>query len=253
MKAEGDRGLFDSAADAYDAARPDYPDDLYHLIASRTGGLAGRVVIDVGAGTGVASRQLRARHANVCAVDPGAGMLRRALQRQPGLRCVAADASHLPIASASVELACFAQAWHWVDQAPGAAEAARVLRHGGWWAAWWSHPWADAEPWFDEYYRLLEQRCPGVSRDQRRIERFAEAVGDLASFDAPRHDVVPWTRLVGVDAWLVDLTSHSYVIALAEPDRTRLLSDAEALLRRCFTDGAMTVPYETRLLMAQRR
>ena len=48
--------LFDAAAAEYDAARPSYPDELYaELYAeleARVGPLAGRLVLDCGAGTG---------------------------------------------------------------------------------------------------------------------------------------------------------------------------------------------------------
>jgi len=243
---------FGSAADAYDAARPDYPDALYDLMSSRMGGLGGRVVLDAGAGTGIASRQLLARGANLVAVDVGNEMLARAIRREPVLRCMVADAAALPITTGAFESLCFAQSWHSVNQATGAEEAARILRPRGWWAAWWNHPWADGERWFDEYYTLLEERCAGVSREQREIKRFAQAITEVAAFDDPRHDVIEWTRSVPVGSWIIDLTSHSYIIALSEPERIGLLGEIDALLHGWFPSGLMTVPYETRLLMAER-
>ncbi|MGH3397053.1 MAG: class I SAM-dependent methyltransferase [Streptosporangiaceae bacterium] len=80
--------LFDAAAAEYDAARPSYPDELYAEIEARTGPLAGRLVLDCGAGTGIASRQLAARGARVVSPDVGEQMLRRALARSPGSACV---------------------------------------------------------------------------------------------------------------------------------------------------------------------
>lgn len=63
--------LFDAAAAEYDAARPSYPDELYAELEARTGPLAGRLVLDCGAGTGIASRQLAARGARVVSLDLG--------------------------------------------------------------------------------------------------------------------------------------------------------------------------------------
>jgi hypothetical protein len=70
-------------------------------------------------------------------------------------------------------------------------------------------------------------------------------------FRRPERHVVDWQRRVTVEDWLVDLVSHSYVIDLGELDRTRLLVNVEEILRKRFTDGIMTVPYQTRLRMAQ--
>lgn len=48
---------FDHVADDYDAARPSYPDEFFEAIEEITGPLAGHLVLDGGAGTGIASRQ----------------------------------------------------------------------------------------------------------------------------------------------------------------------------------------------------
>lgn len=82
------RGLsFDAAAAQYDAARPGYPPALFDAVEDLTGRpLRGSRVIDVGAGTGIATRLLRERGARVTAVEPGPGMaaqLRSALPDIP--------------------------------------------------------------------------------------------------------------------------------------------------------------------------
>ncbi|HUE58210.1 MAG TPA: methyltransferase domain-containing protein [Acidimicrobiales bacterium] len=141
MRAEKDLGSFDVAADEYDAARPSYPDGLFDLLESRAGLLAGKCIVDGGAGTGIASRQLIARGAQVVAVEPGVQMLTRARRRAPSVPVVAADAAALPLRRGSFDMACFAQSWHWIDQSAAAAEVAQLLGPSGWWAAWWSHPW----------------------------------------------------------------------------------------------------------------
>ncbi len=243
--------LFDTAAAEYDAARPSYPAALYDLLESACGELAGKIVADGGAGTGVVTRELIRRRAVVIAFDPGPGMLRRALARSPGLRVVLADAAAVPLRSRCLDLICFGQSWHWVDQDLGAQEAARVLKHGGWWAAWWNHPWADSEAWFDEYSGLLEERCAAFSRDQRNVDWCSTSVRDARSFRHPTRRVVEWERQVTVEDWLVELRSHSYVIDLADADTTSLLVDAESILRNAFPGGIMVVPYETCLWMAQ--
>ena len=242
--------LFDAAADHYDAARPSYPEAVYDLLEGRLGGLAGRTVADGGAGTGIVARRLLARGADVVAFDPGIGVLRRAIARTADLRAVIADAAAVPLRPHEFDMACFGQSWHWVDQAAGALEMARVLRPGGWWAAWWSHPWADGEPWFEQYHGLLETRCPGFSRHQRDVDWCSVAVASQGSFAEPERQIVPWERQVTVEDWMTDLRSHSYIIDL--PARDELLLTVESILRKGFPRGTMTVPYQTRVWMAQR-
>jgi ubiquinone/menaquinone biosynthesis C-methylase UbiE len=243
--------LFDDAAAEYDAARPSYPDGVYDLLEARAGALKGRAVADGGTGTGVVARQLLERGAHVVAFDPGPAMLRRARLRSPGLPVLQADGAALPFLTESLSLLCFGQSWHWVEQEAGARGAARVLTSKGWWAAWWNHPWADGEAWFERYYSLLEERCAGFSREQRNVDWGADAIERVGSFQEPTRHVVEWQRTVSVEDWLTDLRSHSYVIDLDHEPRTSLLSACEEMLRERF-DEVMTVPYQTRVWIAQK-
>src|ERR1019366_4678113 len=145
------RSPFDPVAADYDAGRPGYPDGLYTALEDTTGPL----VLDAGAGTGIATRQLTARGARAIALDIGEQMLRRAQARSPEMNCLLADGNAIPIRSGSIDLACFAQSWLWFDPNRTRWEVARFLRPGRHWSAWWSHSWADGEPWFETYQRLM--------------------------------------------------------------------------------------------------
>src|SRR4051812_27563949 len=132
---------FDPVVDAYDAARPSYPDGVYDALEP----LAGALVVEGGAGTGIATRAFRARGASVVAVDVGPAMP----GRLEGQRIVAA-AARTPLRDGCAALVCFAQSWHWLDHEVASTEMARVLRPAGRWAGWWNHPRADGERWFEE-------------------------------------------------------------------------------------------------------
>src|ERR1039458_8862250 len=112
------RSPFDPVAADYDAGRPGYPDGLYTALEDTTGPLSGALVLDAGAGTGIATRQLTARGARAIALDIGEQMLRRARARSPEMNCLLADGNAIPIRSGSIDLACFAQSWHWFDPRP---------------------------------------------------------------------------------------------------------------------------------------
>jgi ubiquinone/menaquinone biosynthesis C-methylase UbiE len=92
--------------------------------------LAGRIVLDAGAGTGAASAALRGRRARPLAVDLSAGMLAwHAASRPP---CAVADIRALPLGTRSVDDAVAAFVLnHLTDPDVGLAELARVTRPGG--------------------------------------------------------------------------------------------------------------------------
>lgn len=162
-----------------------------------------------------------------------------------------ADGAHLPIQDQATDLVCFAQSWHWLDEAARVQEVHRVLRDGGRWAGWWSHARADAEDWFGEYWSTLEASCPGTHRDQRNTD-WGATVDVPGMFTVAPPEVVPWTRSISTEEWLTDQASHSYVAALDAHDRRALLAQLQRIVHVEFPAGTMTVRYETWLWIATR-
>ncbi|MDZ7677978.1 MAG: class I SAM-dependent methyltransferase [Acidimicrobiales bacterium] len=238
---------FDTVADEYDAARPSYPPALFDAL----GDLDGLRVLDIGAGTGIATRDLLDRGASVIAVDTGAEVLRRAVTRSPDLPAVVADGAVLSVRAGSIDLACFAQAWHWLDPATRVAEMHRVLRPSGRWAGWWSHARADDEAWFDQYWSTIERSCPGTHRDQRDTD-WGATLADAELFDVEARRDLAWTRTITTDDWMADQASHSYVIGLDAAARAQLLGELRAIVAASFPAGTMSVRYETWLWIATR-
>src|SRR6185503_2952864 len=104
-------------AAAYDAHRPDYPGELFDALESALGQPRLRAdVLDVGAGTGIATRALAGRGARVVAVDPGPVVLKLLQSRSTSrVRPVLRDGNALPLRDGSVDLVTYAQSWHWTD------------------------------------------------------------------------------------------------------------------------------------------
>jgi SAM-dependent methyltransferase len=239
---------FDRVAEEYAAGRPAHPDGIFDALEP----LGGRTVLEGGAGTGIATRALLDRGARVVPFDIGATVLRKAVEQTRRLPAVVADGVRLPFRAQCADLVCFAQSWHWLRPASRVEEAARVLREGGRWAAWWSHARGDGEAWFDQYWDLIEETCPGVVRSRRDADESEELTGS-GLFDVGDRLVVPWVRHVAIETWLLDDRSRSFVMALPEGRRDALVSGVRDLLHEQFPGGTVVVPYETWLWVATRR
>lgn len=122
------------------------PEGLRESHAGLLGDVAGRDVLEVGAGTAACSRWLVARGARAVATDVALGMLEsgKTIDERLGSRVplVAADARALPFAAASFDIAF--TAFGAVAFVPNAdrihREVARVLRPGGRWVFSATHP-----------------------------------------------------------------------------------------------------------------
>lgn len=127
-----------AVADAYDRTGRSWQDGPARLVYDRLAEvlvaaspvpLAGRRVLDVGAGTGAAARSIRAAGGRPVAVDVSLGML-RANATSAG-RAVVADARRLPVPTGAVAGVVAAFSFnHLPDPAAGFREAARVCRPG---------------------------------------------------------------------------------------------------------------------------
>jgi malonyl-CoA O-methyltransferase len=129
---------FDRASGRYDAAAR-LQATVREELLSRLEGLTvtPQVVLDLGAGTGIATAQLkrRFRRAQVIGLDLAPGMLRQTRRRSRfwrPLQVVAGDAERLPLRAASVDLAFSSLMFQWCNDLDAAlGECARVLKPGG--------------------------------------------------------------------------------------------------------------------------
>ena len=149
--------LFDQQAEAYDRFRPAYPDAVIdELLGPAPAGLD---VLDVGCGTGIASRQMAQRGAKVLGVELAPRMAE--IARGHGVDVEIAAFEGCDAAGRTFDRVTSAQAWHWLDLPIATAKAACVLRPGGrlgliWNAGCQPDDLADA---LEEVYASVVPRC----------------------------------------------------------------------------------------------
>jgi SAM-dependent methyltransferase len=239
--------IFDPLVDAYDAARPSYPNELYDAVERLTRPLPGARVVEIGAGTGIATSGLRGRGADVLAVDIGPGMLRRLRERIPDQPAVIARGEQLPVRDEYADLVCAAQAWHWVHPEQGPLEVRRVLRPGGALAVWWNNVCAQGQRWHEEQQDRLEAMSPGYTRAYRDPPMEAPFTPYFEEVDVVS---LHWERTIGIDDYVTWLRSKSYVAAIGDRLQEFLAAERVSMLQ-AFPDGLITEPFEVRLIVAR--
>ncbi|WP_030773964.1 MULTISPECIES: class I SAM-dependent methyltransferase [unclassified Streptomyces] len=232
---------FDAAAASYAAHRPSYPPALFDAVEHLTGRpLAGARVADVGAGTGIATTLLHERGAEVVAVEPGDGMSAEFRRTHPDIPIVRGDGDRLPLATDSVDLITYAQAWHWTDPARSVPEARRVLRPGGALAIWWNDTDATV-PWIAEQEERLRVFFEVEGQTYRTLP---EGLGEFATRS------VTWTRRITLDDHLANLASHSAFLVLGEARSRAYFAGERELLDGLFPDGIVEEQYVVSLNVA---
>ncbi|WP_374010569.1 class I SAM-dependent methyltransferase [Leifsonia sp. LS-T14] len=106
---------FDRHADLYDRARPPYPLALRARLTKLGLLVGGRRALDLGAGSGQATRILVDAGMHVTAVEPGGALADRLRSQLPEVQVLRATAEDVRLARASFDLATVATAIHWFD------------------------------------------------------------------------------------------------------------------------------------------
>lgn len=233
---------FDQVADAYERARPGYPDDAVRWLS----GEPPRDVLDLGAGTGKLTRSLVALGHRVTAVEPLEGMREQLVRAVPSATALEGTAERIPVADASFDVVTVAQAFHWFDHERALPEIARVLRPGGALALVWNM--RDARvAWVAELGVLMgAETYSGVRLAEATIgasDRFGAV--EQASFSHEQH--------LG-EATLRDLVlSRSYCAVRPDDERQAVLERVSALFTAHAVDGVLALPYVTACFRAPRR
>jgi SAM-dependent methyltransferase len=204
---------FGSDAERYDRARPRYPDAMIERIVA---GSPGRNFLDVGCGTGIASRQFQAAGCDVLGVDvdPRMADVARAL----GLEVEVTAFEQWEPAGRTFDAITSGQTWHWIDPVAGASKAAQALAPAGRLAVFWNigRPAPEVADAFGAVYRRLMPDLPylhGGGRSAldayaRGFARAADGMRQAGAFGEPEQWRYEWQRAYTRDEWLEQVSTH---------------------------------------------
>ena len=204
---------FGAIAEDYDGLRPQAsPQAVDWLVPSDC-----QVAVDVGAGTGLFTRTLVGRAAQVIAVEPDARMRGVLAERSPGVRAVEGSGESIPLPDLAADAVFVSSAWHWMDPERAVPEIGRVLRDGGRFGLVWTSRDRDVE-WVRNLERLPGEDLPETESPDRFRRRHQNVVlPDPQIFHNIARETFSFVRTMRVDDAVAMLATYSRVI-IASPD-----------------------------------
>jgi SAM-dependent methyltransferase len=206
---------FGNVAETYHRVRPPYSSRLLDRAQEALELGANSRVLDLAAGTGRLTAELRRRFAEVVAVEPDGRM--RAVHGG----ALAGSAESIPLEAGSVDAIFVGEAFHWFDPAAAIPELARVLRPRGGLVIVSTHWWETEPPLPDAALQLLSEPWER-SQPQRRPPWDDAFVGP--PFEPLRYDRDDDELTVGPDELLTLYSTTSSLAALPGEERDALFA-----------------------------
>jgi SAM-dependent methyltransferase len=231
---------FTGRSAAYVRGRPSYPSDVVDALES-LGLPPGGLVVDAGAGTGIASRLFLSRGYRVIAIEPNAEMRAAALQAGVDARDGRGEATGLP--SACADLVLCAQAFHWMDRPAAWAEFQRVAKPGALLALLWNQRIVEGDPFLEQLEALLRRHA---AEDPQVSEGAGLRQWPGATLIEFRHSQpLDWPGL------LARISSMSYMPLPGSPRHDAMAAGLRVLFETHQRGGLVTMLYHTRLYWAR--
>ncbi len=255
--------LFTGLANGYQEFRPSYPGvvlaELKAYVEKHRNSLWPKppMVYDIGAGTGILTRQLRSvlgGQFGIMGVEPNQDMREEARKNTPtelNIEYIYGVAERLPIADDTASVIVVAQAIHWFDRAQFYREVRRVLHVDGVLAIMHNDRAWDTSALGEAYEQFLEATSPGYSRHFRDFPFLDELTGPGGFSDVTSHGV-EWHREMTVDQFLgMSLSITKVQRAIESLGTEKVVNSLKNLVVPFLTtSGRVHVHYHARLFLA---
>ncbi len=228
------RSTFDQVPDHYHASRPHYPVQLFERLIKDTKLAPGASILEIGPGTGQATKPLADRGYNITAVELGPQMAEKAREVLAGYSNVqivtgAFERTELPKDEFALILS--ATAFHWVLDEYKYTKTHDLLVNGGHLAVIHTVHTCDgngdqfyhsSKPFFDRYIpfeqqaNLYTQSEPPKLASLRSTEKFDPNLFTFVSYSA-----FPMVIKYTAQQYLDVLSTYSMMIALSKTDRDK--------------------------------
>ena len=256
------RLAFGRVAELYHEARPSYPASAIDAVLAYARLGSGERIVEVGAGTGIATALLAERGLAVLALEPSAEMARVARDTCAGYPRVEIVGSQFedwrPAEPVGAIVA--AAAWHWIAPEIRYARAREALRTGGTLAALWTFPDWERCALRTTLGAAYRGTAPGLapsfpmhpdSQPTRLAGDWHAEVAAAGGLTDPVMSAHPWERAYSSEEYTRLLRTHQDHILLGDGERAALLAAVAAAIDAA--GGRLALPLVTHVCLARRR
>lgn len=240
---------FDGMGQIYRQFRPSYPLAFLAYLFSEIGLPKNAVFADIGAGTGIFTRQLLESGNTVYAVEPNDDMRAQAeadLKHFPNFIPVCGTAENSKLQSNIADCVTAAQAFHWFDRARFQTECRRILKENGKVILVWNSREANSRL-VQENDRINRIYCPNFKGFSGGM-RGTEDEGNFSDFFCGTYETKTFPHPLKMDknGFIGRNLSASYALKPTDSGYSAYIAALEGLFAEFVQDGFLIMPNITR-------
>ncbi|MDZ8262578.1 class I SAM-dependent methyltransferase [Nostoc sp. ChiQUE01b] len=251
---------YSSAAEAYNQARPRYPQDLIRQVVELAQLSTNSKILEVGCGPGTATVGIAQLGCPIICLEPNPDFFRLAQQNcQPYSNVEIENTSfeEWKLKPLEFDAVVAASSFHWISPEVGYPKAANALKQNGYLILLWNK---ELQPSYEVYQSLsqvYQLHTPSLDRyeDQKTQEYILRQLGNMAIDSGQFKDLISGQVIseitYTIDEYLTLLNTYSPYIKLDPETKESLFLG----LRRCIEDdfgGSLQLSYISAFHIAQK-
>jgi SAM-dependent methyltransferase len=255
------RATFNEDAERYSRFRPQYPEALSDKLVKDAGIHNYSELLEIGLGTGQATKPLAKTGATITAIELGAALAdkaRKELRQYPNVHIMTGAFEKTDLPASHYDLIYSATAFHWIKDEYKFSKTARLLKPNGYLAIIHTEHVSDdcgdtfhtaSRPIYDMYWPLKDPTKPPILP---QVQDLKPPHIDSAVFKLQSFTTFAITKVYSAADYAGLLSTYSRIIALPPAQGRHFLAAIEAFINEQF-GGELQKRFAFTLAIAQKK
>lgn len=243
---------FSDRVEDYVKYRPGYPSGIITFLQKTYGLTTGKIIADIGSGTGISAKLFLDNKYQVIGVEPNKAMREKSealLNAYLNFHVIAASAENTTFNDNSIDVIVAGQAFHWFDRLACRKEFERILKPGGFVVLIWNERLIK-----DDFAKAYDKLIVTYSKDYQSVDHRNIDRKSIELFCAPNPvalEIFPNKQVFDFDGLKGRLLSSSYVPKGDEGNYRAMIHDLSLLFNEYQQDDKVEILYDTKIYVSR--